>query len=306
MTLMPPRGFNPKSADPRWRQVLGIPARPRKATEATEWDRKWDRTWSFTEPRTMCPTTEIAGFAGFGTLKNWTGVVDRYYKNYYVAQAQLGIPRMDASCGKTRTSLALWTGLGGYAFPHRPDTDLIQNGLAIQGPPPGLPPNYGEMFAWWEVIDNQAAGRYVHVVPVSGYSWPMGHDVQLTTQYQAGRVTFSWYDLTSGTAVAPVAFNNIVWENGHPGRAADAYDGSSAEFVNERLGHDDGSLDRFVHFADQNWYDAQIEVGSTFTTAAAPPYYVIDAWNGSTPLAYIGDHTVHAPANWTTHLHACG
>lgn len=296
-TITPPAKFNPGTAASGWLTLLGIPARPTAASAAAEWDKKWNRPWTFEQPSNMCSTNMRAGFSSYVDNSSWAGVVDDYYTNYYQANSDVIIPSMDTSCGQNST-LALWTGIGGTG----PFQSLIQSGLAADGDATG------GMYAWWEI--NQNDNNYTNIIPVSGRSFPPNDDVHLSTAYDPrdGSVTFSWFDYTTGGAVTPVHFANLLWANHSAGRVSDAYDGSTAEFIDERVTVNNGTSP-LLHHADHQWQNAQIKVGATTTNANVPPYQEWDMTsNGSTtgtPLSYIRDHMVHNPSTFYMHQHAC-
>jgi hypothetical protein len=165
------------------------------------------------------------------------------------------------------------------------------------------------MYAWWEIIQNDT--YYTNIMPVSGRSFATpGDDVNISTTYNPsdGSVTFTWFNYITGGAITPVHFANVIWSNHHPGQVSDAYDGSTAEFIDERVTVN-GAVTPLLHHTDHQWQHAEIKVGATTVAAGVPPYdewdMTSDGLSTGTPLSYIAGHTMYGQDNWYMHQHAC-
>jgi hypothetical protein len=225
----PPPGFDPLSASDVDLESYGLPPRPANADAAAAWSAEM-KGWRRNPDPGLCDTDYRAAQS-----LNWAG--------YYAAgsagtyRAVQGDFRQPSSLSTTcaNSTLASWTGLGGYN-----SEKLIQAGTAyLLGSSTAV--------AWYEYLGPNGQG--INLTVMSGVTISAGDRIHTyeVIQTSTGQTTFYVANLTNGTSKSVIKTLSV----------STYYDGSTAEFIDERLTYS-GVLTPLRRFSDVNWTNAKV------------------------------------------------
>ncbi|MGI5166489.1 G1 family glutamic endopeptidase [Spirillospora sp. CA-253888] len=226
--VLPPAGWDARTASDEELERYGFPERPAGGPELAEWTAE-NVEYGEVEPA-FCQTGRSNG-AVLESM-NWAGIVGASAsaprrRAWRQASATWVQPRYDmASCRRVRAVPAnsIWPGLGGNNA--RRTRGLLQNGTNID--------HAGRPYIWWEAIDIRR-GRVVYDTTetrVRGLRVRPGHRIKAQTVYRGGRrpsVTFRFYNASTRKRLILGPWHHI---HGRPVRHF--YDGATAEVIGER------------------------------------------------------------------------
>ncbi|HEX8003777.1 MAG TPA: G1 family glutamic endopeptidase [Mycobacteriales bacterium] len=219
---VPPAGWAPMTASDAELARYAFPERPRDTGQLLRWQATF-RNYARPARPTLCEsgvhgsTTDAlldydATTSSYGN-PIWSGGVDKgggYL--YHAAQATFGVPTYATTCADPEDEL-LWVGLGGYGT-----TSLIQAGVDL---------NEGAPYAWLEYI---SATHDSTALPMSSLRsdtprFASGDTAYAYVDYDAAR-SWAHFTVRNATTGATATYVKAL------GR--EYYDGTSAEFIDER------------------------------------------------------------------------
>lgn len=273
-TVMPPKDFNPSVAPVATLHAYGYEKLPKSADELAKWRAKFGRSFHATESvpcvsnihhgtfdspsptptstdsPSPTPTSTDPG-PSHTTYGNplWGGFVDVGRSDYTGAVVHATYPTYTTSCGDNSTTNASpWVGIGGYIGSAR----LLQNGYdsgvftTVNG---HQTTTTNGARLWWEAINE--AGDTGGIYIGSDHAGP-GNTLMMSTDYNSttGNAEFNWFDISTGQSWTPIDLSD----------GSHFYDGSSADFIDERV----GGLN-FRNFSTQSFTAASAAVGPNET-----------------------------------------
>jgi hypothetical protein len=234
----PPAGFDPETATDDELSVYGFPPRPTDPNLLGRWHEDVGSVQEVAPPdacqapEQVDPEPPVAG--DLVTSKHWAGFADLNPKgnNQWAGiQGDYSQPNHTTTCpGGQEVS---WIGLGGYGT-----GSLIQAGTGIDAG--------DNLYAWFEYLK---PGRQFPIQR-TGLAVHPGDHIHIWVNYVYSNNYANLYvtDLTTGRSS-----NNIVFALGHK-----YYDGSSAEFIDERPSLTvNGSFTSLENFGTTNWSQAR-------------------------------------------------
>ncbi|MDM4761754.1 G1 family glutamic endopeptidase [Galbitalea sp. SE-J8] len=281
---VPPKGFDPISANSDELATYGYPERPVTSEQVdSEKDadaklQSWERSVSVPRatPSVLCETKARAYVSN-----NWAGYANKAGSStaFIGAEGDFTLPARYASC--TNSSLADWVGVGGFDG----STKLYQAGTAYLQ-------NATTPVAWYEYL-NSTGGISLTTTSLAVHAGDAIH-AYVVMATSSGQTTFYVADNTTGQASSVVKTIS----------AASYYDGSTVEWVDERLTYS-GSLTPLATFTSVGWHDAWSEHSdASFHSIAAGTDHEIGMYNGSTKLAQ-PDGGRTSSTSFTDNYHAC-
>lgn len=244
---VPPAGFNPHAASDAQLKLYGFPARPKAGPARERWNRTYpDRKLHFIVPEMCSHTTAShapaqrvsqtrrAGSPVHLSAPGWSGgIATRKSGNpaFTASIVRWTQPSFYAGCS-SKSSYAIWSGLGGWGTDGKPTWGLLQAGVDNFA---GTAPN--DAYVWWEAL-NQNAAQTLPEQAVTNLKVLPGNEIQAVTYYNPAEFTVSFqvFNLTTGKGVLLGPWTSIVDQGGTvQGVASDYYDGSSAETIAERV-----------------------------------------------------------------------
>lgn len=216
--LVPPPGFDPRTASDAQLDTYGIPSRPTDAADLPEWQADYGDLQFAKPPPFLVETTTYAGFANPGTAEpgvpsdarnyysdNWSGLVATGGRGRFSrAQTIYREPHFLRGC--RRAEEVTWAGIGGFSK----HSTLAQDGTLFNVP------GARNHQAWTEIYPNQA------IQPVPGVYGTVGGRFDALTQHIHRGYHFFVHDAKSHRS----ASFNVTGIGG--------YDGLSAEVIAER------------------------------------------------------------------------
>lgn len=244
---VPPAGFSPLKASAAQLAAYGLPPRPTNAADLARWTALMghvttlvvpDVSISAAQPNSLpkLPTVQPGAKAGVstGSTNIWSGYVSKQASSTYYNEAfgEWIQPSISATTCTGATHLS-WVGLGGYGT-----SKLIQDGT-----------NQSNQ-AWYEYLGAGGTGVSITLLPAS-LGIHSGDTIAAWTSYSAGTAYWTVEDVTSGKASSATLTG-----------ASSFYDGSSAEFIDERttFGTTPSPL---ADYSATDWTAADAEVTST-------------------------------------------
>ncbi|MFI6515069.1 G1 family glutamic endopeptidase [Spirillospora sp. NPDC050679] len=226
--VLPPAGWDARTASDEELERYGFPERPAGGPELAEWTAE-NVEYGEVEPA-FCQTGRSNG--AVLASRNWSGVVGARAsaprrRAWRQASATWIQPKYDmATCRRVPAVQAnsVWPGLGGDSA--RRTRGLLQNGTNMD--------HAGRPYIWWEAIDIRR-GRIVYDTAetrVRGLRVRPGHRIKAQTVYRGGRrpsVTFRFYNASTRKRLILGPWHRI---HGRPVRHF--YDGTTAEVIGER------------------------------------------------------------------------
>ena len=259
----PPPGFDADTASDSQLEAAGLPAKPTNSDDLAVWDEMFsDVTWAGpavpcesdagTEPDPVTnDTCTVTTYPGCNP--DWAGSVVSPLSNeqFYNAHADVVAGTQTAVC-PGKSAHVMWVGLGGYN-----SNRLLQNGIDAYG----ALHHYG---AWWQAIlmtptGTQDSTHIVHYEPRNA-NIVEGDKVALWTRYEPNSqdAFFYWTVIKPNgtkTALPPVQFDRAQW----------AYDGSTADFIDEAPtqtnGDEDGAWDYLRDTHKSQWTSMRAGIG---------------------------------------------
>lgn len=219
----PPPSFDPITASDDDLESYGLPPRPSNRDAAAVWSADMEN-WKRNPDPGLCATDYRAVQSG-----NWAGYfADGSAGSYHAVQGDYRQPSsLSTTCANS--TLASWTGLGGY------DSEkLIQAGTAyLLGSTTAV--------AWYEYLGPNGQG--IPLTVMAGVTISPGDRIHTyeVIQTSTGQTTFYVANLTNGTSKSVIKTLSV----------STYYDGSTAEFIDERLTYS-GSLTALRRFSDVN------------------------------------------------------
>jgi hypothetical protein len=272
---VPPAGFSPLKASAAELAAYGLPPRPTRPADLASWTKLMshltklvapDISVSAPKPNNLPqrPAVHAGGQAGVstGTTNIWSGYVSKQSSSTYynLAFGEWVQPSISATSCSGATHLT-WVGLGGYG-----SASLIQDGTDQSNQ------------AWYEYLGPGGTG--VSITLLSGsLGITSGDTIAAWTSYSSGSAYWTVEDVTKGTASSASLSS-----------ASSFYDGSSAEFIDERttFGTTPSPL---ADYAATHWTSASAEVTSTGYKNA------LSSLSNVTQLAMVNPGTGHTLAN---------
>ena len=303
--IVPPRNFRPVDATDDLLTRYNLATRPKAPEARAHWQKTMANFKGTTTPG-LCATTHRSLLSqGTSTDRIWSGplVTDPSSAVTEVIGTwhQTGF---DASC-PSASAYSTWPGIGGYGT-----GDLLQSGTDVDQS------NLNATYAWWEALSH--TGAFVYETKFPGFTINPGQVVSTSTQYVPGgygKAIFNAYNGTTGYSAPGVSFTSL---QGQP--AVYYYDGSTAEFINERPTKSDGlpfQL-RKPHYNNTAWTDNSITYGARHQngTVAGAAYSgtvllsdtnlkMTRAGNTSDPVLDDMRHGVASNNTWTNYWDAC-
>jgi Peptidase A4 family len=244
---IPPAGFKPLTASAAQLAAYGLPPRPTNAADLASWTKLMSHLTTLVAPDISVsaaqhnnlpqrPSVQAGGQAGVstGSTNIWSGYVSKesgstYYNDVFGEWVQPSISATSCS-GATHLS---WVGLGGYGT-----AKLIQDGT-----------NQSNQ-AWYEYLGAGGTGVSITLLPAS-LGIHSGDTIAAWTSYSAGTAYWTVEDVTNGKASSASLSS-----------ASSFYDGSSAEFIDERttFGTTPSPL---ADYSATDWTSASAEITST-------------------------------------------
>jgi hypothetical protein len=224
-------------------------------------------------PKTTTPEADVAGADGFGgvstaTTSIWAGYVSKessssYYGNVEGSWVE---PSISSSSCSGATHLT-WVGIGGYN-----SQQLLQDGTDQNNRP------------WFEYLGNNGTGVNITSFPTN-ITIKSGDTVEAITEYTGGTAYYLVEDETTGqTTTASVS------------GASPYYDGSSAEFIDERTSFGTARIPSpLADFGVTHWTEAQAA-----TTSAYKSPQPLSSLTNVTQLSMLNgndNHTLAVPEN---------
>ena len=263
---IPPVGFDPTNVDQTYLSQHGF-----SKNVADHWTSGThvSRVAGFCRSRTAS-SAGAGGQSGFsqhwaGNLVTQAGTIDAPSTTKTPYRSVTGIWKLTkyANCDGG-SSLASWVGLGGWHKNGQTNNHLIQAGV-VQWPPSSYYPAGHPLQAFWEIIWGPGANDDSHVVNLSVK--PKSTDrmfAEVDVDPDAGSAAFWVSDMTTGDSDnAFVPSDKRTPPSVTPGRIQTAYDGSTAEWIDERpyLAY----LPGLANFGFDNWQQMRTSLdGSTF------------------------------------------
>lgn len=214
---IPPAGFDPRSASDDTLRFYGLPPRPSSADALQAWAANMGQIHFVVPPQALASApfsgaaSSAATVTGTDKTANWSGYIDKGSTKFSNADGIFNQPysgNSTQSC--TDEAEVTWSGLGGYGT-----KSLAQDGTAMQTP------GVGEYQGWIEVLPDQPS---VVAQPISarpGYAFEAATQWSGPQLYGTPYYTFYMEDYYSRNVIVPQVYTNT-------------YDGSTAEFVQER------------------------------------------------------------------------
>ncbi len=272
---VPPAGFNPLTATAAELATYGLPPRPAGAAALATWTKLVshlgqlvapDVTISAAQPNNLAklPATVPSAKAGVssGSTSIWSGYVSKQASSSYfdVASGEWIQPSISTTSCAGATHLS-WVGLGGYGT-----SKLIQDGT-----------NQSNQ-AWYEYLGPGGTGVSITLLPGS-LNIHSGDTMYALTEYSAGTAYWVVEDVTTGKSSSASLSS-----------ASSFYDGSSAEFIDERttFGVTPSPL---ADYSATDWTAASAAVTSTGYKDA------LSSLNNVTQLSMVNPITGHTLAN---------
>jgi hypothetical protein len=253
-TIVPPVGFLPQNATPETARAFGFDV-PDSPAALASWQANY-QDYKETVPSVPCigtqplsspmqPASSDAPLAPSAvTSSNWGGFTAHGHSNYVEVYDDQNIPTYDTTCGGEGLSLGSWIGLGGSNSPK-----LIQQGFA-SGQTAGA---VNGARVWYEYLNAAHPNPPVYI----GSTSRTGDVISEAMTYNAGRVTFHWYDRTIGSGWSDVTVSGL----------SSYYDGTTADFITEMPG--EYKLRKFTPY--QGFDGSGAKYGSTFANLFALP-----------------------------------
>jgi hypothetical protein len=224
--MVPPAGFDPRSASADERAMYGIPHRPSDPGAQAGWDHAAARA-SFLKPPeflAVIPAQATSAVkAATGSL-NWSGFTDLGGAGAFTQSTGVYTEPTDHGTACSNNSDVSWVGIGGWN-----SGNLAQDGTGINTP--GL----GQHQAWKEILP-------ASITPVNLYATP-GQSFKATTHWLGNRWQF-------------VLYNEYTGQSQTINVNSSSYDGSSSEFIGERPSVG-GNFTNLTNFGHLNWSSAQ-------------------------------------------------
>jgi hypothetical protein len=313
--LSPPAGFSPLTSANGWLTMFGFPERPASTgTSLTAFQSEFGNFKGFHPFTTPCSSNQYsaANTAGKSVPSSpatyqcpssactsiWAGEVV-YGSSYRRAIANMRVPTFSGGC-VANTSFTLWVGLG--------NSPLLQNGWSVQGDNTKLQ----GMVIWYEAVGN-ATGRgepeQFPYGPNAVYA-TSGQLVSAETYYDSlvtpNEAYFSWYNYNTGWAQDNLGITAVKADNGVTYPVSDYYNGSQADFIDERP-ETSPQVD-LRNFGTAGWENAQVATpgGSNTNIYGLNPQTITmtNESNTATIAQVAGNHMI-APDNWNTQWKSC-
>ena len=219
LVVLAPDGFSPTTATDAQLAEYGFPARPSDKDALAAWTTKWSRfkyKRSSTDPTIVI--TPFQAIQATNTSSAWSGYMDLGSGNEFNnigANYTQPTWQSDSVSGSAESS---WVGLGGWGV-----NQLIQCGTSI-----GINPNTGNLEsgaygAWYEFLPSDAYMTFYTPFKING-----GDDIDSQLYYTSSSnypVGFTVWDFTAG---------NYFSVDLPASQGASCYNGSTAEFIDER------------------------------------------------------------------------
>lgn len=278
-----PTSFRPATASDSTLREYDYPPRP--ASDTTGYTQWLDhaRTYRGTRASTMCrsnhlrssptrPTTASTTNETDLGAPNWSGMVaeqtasveaNRPFKFVQGQWVQTGY--LNCNCSEP-TDESTWAGIGGFHPNGTGQDGLIQDGTDMFGT--------DQPYSWWE---------YLH--PCPGSTSECGVNAQAAATVSIGDTIFAETYWDGSAAHFLVEDNGFVLIAQIVSLPTSAWDGSAAEWINERPGQSGGGYDPLTNYGVQHWSNASACPTSTlggtcYTAGQLSPVYLEMKNNG--------------------------
>jgi hypothetical protein len=273
---VPPAGFDPARATAAQLRAYGLPPRPAGAAAQAKWLKAMSTLRHAVTPdptiqaavRDNIPEAPAGGTAGVtGTSTNiWSGYISKVASrtNYAAAEGEWIEDSIQASSCSGATHLT-WVGLGGFN-----SSQLLQDGTTQNNTP------------WFEYLG--ANGTGVSITPFqTSLSVKTGDEVEAYDLYLNGTAYWTVEDITTG-AYTTASLTNM----------SSFYDGSSAEFVDERTTFSNGPSP-LADFGTTDWTLAEAATSTNYKNMTQLPS--LPSVYQSTMVNNATGHTLAVPSS---------
>lgn len=237
--IIPPKGFNPSSADNAELQEMNLPTRPAAGAALTSWLKSMASYKGVSTPA-FCqgaPVTKIqpGATATHTAYTNWAGYIDTGRTYTQVVSHWTQNYSHTCNCAGP-TDEVTWVGLGGV------NGGLIQAGTRLY--------SNTTPYAWWEYVGSDNSG--VSIQQMGNVA--AGDDIAALVNWSPNHGSASFELTDNGTYL--INFGMLL--------GSQYYDGSTAEFINERpqycLG---GCYKTLSNFVRTNFTQARVFVSGS-------------------------------------------
>lgn len=251
--VLPPASFNPLNASDAVLQLYDFPPRPHDPAGLQQWVARMSHFKSVARPG-MCQTRRrnLLG-QGSATSANWSGPLATDLSGEITDVAgTFQQTSFDSPCA-TNSGYSTWPGIGGSNT-----GSLLQDGTDVGQS------SVNDIYAWWEALSTQ---YFIYETIFSGFTVNAGDTINAETDYEAGgtgKAYFTIFNLTTGQNVS-TSFTTL---GGYP--ASNYWDGTTAEFINERPTQQDGTFTplRKPHLGTTHWTDGHLIYGPNASSAS--------------------------------------
>lgn len=279
---VPPQGFDPRSAGNAVLREMNLPTRPASGSALTSWLKDMASYKSLSTPA-LCqgapvtrPQPKPAGFpkATHVAYTNWAGYIDT--SRTYSGVVSHWTQNYAHTCNCTGpTDEVTWVGLGGV------NGGLVQAGTRLY--------SNTTPYAWWEYVGADGSGVSIQSAGTVG----VGDDIAAAVSWNSAHTV----------ATFGVTDNGSYRINFSMSLSSTFYDGSTAEFINERPAYcSTGCYKTLTNFVQTNFSQARVILSGSSTQYAftAQPYEGAVATNDGnfySPPCSTSTHLLMYPEN---------
>lgn len=283
---VPPEGFNPLTASDETLATYGFPPRPTDKDEFKEWEKnmsayKTTPIPEIEEGEVISAPFEPAEDSFFNSRSiaftnknssNWSGYVAKGGTNAFAqVQGDFVQPTIASDCAKN-TYQGTWIGLGGYNGSGK----LVQTGTAMD-----TANGARHYYAWYEYISPSKTNPAIKLTSVTVRG---GDRIHAYCSFQRSNNKFNAYIANNTNGTSQSILIDLP--------ASQYYDGTTAEFINERPRLSNGTTSWLAPLTKSNntpWSKCQVyKTTSTWTNLGSLSTDKLTMKNGSKTLAYPG------------------
>jgi len=257
---VPPPGFKPSVASTELLARYGFPERPSDVGAFKLWNEEMS-VWHPTQDLGLCETNMKATIL---TSPVWAGFDAGWSSNLFIAvQGDFKQPtRGSTSCSNAQE--VSWVGLGGTSS----TLPLIQAGSGMDAG--------GGYYAWYEYLKPGGGINLTKMPSVTVHPGDSMHSYVVHQTSGLGQTTFYVQDGTTGTSQSVIVNLDSTY-----------YDGTTAEWIDERPTASGGSPLPLANFGTVNWTNVQAQKSTgTWYNLGSLLYNEIDMYAGGVYLAY--------------------
>lgn len=284
---VPPKGFKPLMATDEELATYGFPPRPTDPKELEAWTQnmaaykttpipeviKSDVVHGVMIPdnslKSMKTSPNFIGTVNSQTSSNWSGYMATGGKNAFAqVQGDFVQPTIQSGC-INNTAESTWVGLGGFGS----GKPLVQTGTAMN-----TINGARKYYAWYEYLSPAHPNPEIKFTKVTIRP---GDRIHCYCSFQRSNNKFNAYVANNTNVTSQSVIVNIS--------AAEYYDGTTAEFINERPTLSNGQSSWYApltKYGTTNWTNCQVyKTTSTWINLASLPHTDIIMTNNGRTLA---------------------